>query len=153
LANCKEYDVTQSAKEANPQEYWSAIIHDHSFRDKIQVEAFERNIIDHVMETSRKTDLKIMRLNSVLEIYTLTPEISPLRSLAVAIYECIPPNLFKTPGVVKFLGEVPKFAAELVKNLLQMDGLKKVLRSLKAEDFYGRESKGDNGAVAKTDTS
>jgi hypothetical protein len=72
--DCKDYDIMQSVKEANPRVYWSAIIHDHVFADKIEVEAFERNIIDHVVEAFRKTELKIMRLNSVLEIYTLTPE-------------------------------------------------------------------------------
>jgi hypothetical protein len=120
---------------------------------KIQVEAFERNIIDHVMEAFRKTDLKIMRLVYVLEIYTLTTGISSLRSLAVPIYGCIPPDLFKTPGVVKFLEEVHKFAAELVKRFGTSGRIKKDLQSLKAEDFYGQRSKGDNGAEAKMDTS
>ncbi len=121
-------------------EYWSAIIHDHIFADKIQVEAFQNHIMDAIVASYKTGELKAMNLNSVLEIYTHTPESCPLRNLALAMYECISAEWFQTPATLSGLKKVPQFAAELVQKLAGSGRTYKNFQSLRAEDFYDRKN-------------
>ena len=134
----KEYDIMDLVKGQSSKDYWSVIIHDHIFADKTQVEGFENHIMNAVIGAYKSTELKTMSLESVLEIYTHTPESCPLRKLALAMYECIAPDWFQTSATLNSLKEVPQFAAELVQKLAGSRRTNKDFRSLRAEDFYDK---------------
>lgn len=115
---------------------WSVIIRDHIFADKIQAEGFQNHIINAVIGAYKTTKLKAMNPESVLEIYTHTPESCPLRKLALTMYECVTPDWFQTPAALNGLKKVPQFAAELVQKLAGSGRTNRDFRSLRAEDFY-----------------
>lgn len=134
----KEYDVMDLVKGKISKDYWSVIIRDHIFADKIQAEGFQNHIMHAVIDAYKANELKTMSLKSVLEVYTHTPESCPLRKLALAMYECVTPDWFQTPAALNGLKEVPQFAAELVQKLAGSGRTKREPQSLRAEDFYDK---------------
>ncbi|ERF70749.1 hypothetical protein EPUS_05101 [Endocarpon pusillum Z07020] len=142
----KEYDVMDLVKGKSNKDYWSVIIHDHIFADKIQVEGFQNHIMNAVIGAYKTLELKPMGLESVLEIYTHTPESCPLRKLALTLYECVTPDWFQTPAALNGLKRVPQFAAELVQKLAGSGRTKKDFRTLRAEDFYDKRDRNADAA-------
>ena len=140
----KEYDIKDLTIGKSDIDCWSAIIHDHIFADKVQVEGFQNRIMDVIVASYKTGKLKAINLDSVLEIYKNTPESCPLRSFAVAMYECISDE---------WLEKVPQFAAQLLRKLAESGRAYKKIHSLRAEDFYGkRNSNADatSGGIVKS---
>lgn len=91
--------------------------------------------MDAIVSAFKTYRFRPMDLDSVLEIYTNTPENCPLRKFALAMYECISPTYFQELGTLSGLMKVPQFTAEFVQRLAG-NGNYKDRRSLRAEDFY-----------------
>lgn len=148
----EDYDIKQLVKDETDTECWSAIIDDHVFADKVQVEAFQNHIVDQVLKAWQSHDLKVMSLGAVLKIYTDTPDTSSLRRLAVAMYEYVSPDWFRTAALAKGLENVPQFAAELIQKLAGSTRNRRNYMALKAEEFYDQRSENDNATLAGMET-
>lgn len=149
----KEYDVMDLMRGRSSEDCWSVIIHDHIFADKIHVEGFPNHIMNAVIDAYKTVELKTLRLESVLEIYTHTPESCPFRKLALTMYECFAPDSFQSPAVMNGLKEVPQFAAELVQTLAGSGRTKKDFRTLRAEDFHDKRYSNADAACGGTERS
>lgn len=145
----KEYDIGQLMKDRSNTGYWRGIIHDHVFADKIHVEAFQKFIIDQVVEAYQSRNLDTMSLKIVREIYATTPEASPLRRLAVAMYELIPQDWFQKEAVAKGLEKAPRFAAELIQKLVGSGQAERVRKNVVAADFYDQRNVTDEAKVVE----
>lgn len=119
-----------------PDDFWEDIIDDHIFSDKIQAQAFQEAIIDKAFAAWNLCDLRPMSLIMVSKIYREAPETSPLRKLALSVYESIPPSWFLERQVVDDLETIPRFAAELVRKLAGIRRDVEERCTLAAEDFY-----------------
>lgn len=117
------------------------------FADKIQVEAFQKHIVNQIVDTYLEGFFKPMNLTSVLQTYNEMPETSSLQRLAVAIYEPVTPDRFENPFVGKQLEDVPISAAGFILSLVESGPSVKVCTPLKAEDFYEQKNASGNSKL------
>jgi BTB/POZ domain len=133
-----QYDMARLVREKNDIEYWNAIIDDHVFADKAQLEEFQNEIIKQAVASFQSHHIRSLNLGSVLKLYTDTHEANPLRRLAVAMYECVDADWFQKPNVAESLRKASEFAAELVLKFAGNGRKVRNYQDLVAEDFYGQ---------------
>ena len=135
----KEYNIQDWILDKS-NDFWVDIIDDHIFSDKVQAQAFQEVVIDKALFAYRFSEARPMGLKTISKIYREAPDTSTLRMLAVSMYECISPQWFREPHVVRQLEAIPRFAAELVRKLAESGCNARERRTLVAEDFYTRYS-------------
>ena len=136
---CKEYYVEHVPNGKNDQGVWNTIICDHILADKLQVQAFQDHMFDKIIHAYKFKSLRTMSLDMVLKIYTKTGETSPLRRMAVDMYQCISGDWFQHSFVVGQLEKVPQFAAQLLIRLAGKGRIEREPSTLAAEEYYSHE--------------
>ena len=144
-----EYNIEHLKEGKKASKYWGAVINDHVFADKIQVEAFQKHIIERAIEGFHQSRSTTISLELVRELYTKTQVASPLRRLAVAMWECVPPHLIQKQSVVDALVDNPEFATDLVQRLAGRLQPRRLLESLTAEELYHESANGVTTASRK----
>lgn len=130
----REYDIRRLVNETSDEDYYSMIIKDYVFADKLQVGAYQKRIIDRVVCDYQNRSISPMHLQSVLELYAKTQEASSLRKLALAMYQWARPSWFRGPEQIQALQKLPQFTVDLVQKLAKREIGD--VKDLKAEDFY-----------------
>jgi BTB/POZ domain len=132
----REYEIKVNLGSDKEFELWQEIVVDHIFADKVQASDFHNHIMEAVVQAFQTLGLRPMPLRSIHQIYSETRETSPLRSLAVAMYERVGASWFQDPKTLRNLEEIPKFTAALAVKLSGSGRSAWTQVNLAAKDFY-----------------